>query len=141
MTTNKVLVLIEATPKGGRIIFRALQDWQTVLAERVIELSADDLVFQGETVSADYTKVIAIIKALKHLTTKLSQNTTAPYEVILVQPSLTVQRWLSNPESRKAELAQTFGAYVDRLTQRFPQIRLERRDRPVMDRLMVGGAK
>ena len=135
---NRVLMLVDATPQGGKVILRALHGWQTQLAEQQLEFTAQDLSLDSSKVSGDHTKMIAIIKAMKQLVQKLPQNRKSRYELVIVHTSQNVQHWLTNSASRKAELGQTLGSYVDRLGLHFRHIRFEKRDRKTVAALMQG---
>ena len=134
---NRVLVLIDATPQGGKVVLRALQGWQTTLAEQTVELAAQDFTFNEAKLTSDHAKVIAIIKALKRLTSKLPEQGNAGYRLVIVHSSKTVQTWLTDPASRKADLPTTLTAYVDKLAVRFPQLQFEQRERKVITKLMT----
>ncbi|MCQ3932664.1 MAG: hypothetical protein DPW16_19620 [Chloroflexi bacterium] len=134
---NRVLVLIDATPQGGKVVLRALQGWQTTLAEQTVELAAQDFTFQDAKLTGDHAKVIAIIKALKRLTSKLPEQGNAGYRLVIVHSSKAVQTWLTDPASRKADLPKTLTGYVDKLTVRFPHLQFEQRERKVIQKLMT----
>ncbi|MBI5930345.1 MAG: hypothetical protein HY862_13630 [Chloroflexi bacterium] len=134
---NRVLVLIDATPQGGKVVLRALQGWQTTIAEQTVELAAQDFTFNDAKLTGDHAKVIAIIKALKRLTSKLPDQGNAGYRLVIVHSSKAVQTWLTDPTSRKADLPKTLTGYVDKLAVRFPQLQFEQRERKVITKLMA----
>lgn len=134
---NRVLVLIDATPQRGKIVLRALQGWDTPLAEQTLELTVSDFIFNNAKLTGDHAKVIAIIKTLKRLTSKLPTKGNAHYHLVIVQSSKAVQNWLTDADSRKAELPKTLTGYVDRLAARFPHLQFEHRERKVITQLMT----
>ncbi|MBZ0315603.1 MAG: hypothetical protein K8L91_04225 [Anaerolineae bacterium] len=134
---NRVLVLIDATPQGGKVVLRALHGWQTTLAEQTVELAAQDFTFNDAKLTGDHAKVIAIIKSLKRLTSKLPKEGNAGYQLVIVHSSKAVQTWLTDPTSRKTDLPKTLTGYVDKLAVRFPQLQFEQRERKVITKLMA----
>ncbi len=134
---NRVLVLVDATPKGAKVVLRALHGWETQLAEHTLDIAAEEIVFNDAKLTGDHAKMIAIIKAMKRLMTKLPRKQRqAQYQLVIVQSSQTAQHWLTNATSRKAELGKVLGGYVDRLRQYFPNVQFEQRDRSTITRLM-----
>lgn len=134
---NRVLVLIDATPQGGKVVLRALNGWQNTLAEQTVELAAQDFTFNDAKLTSDHAKVIAIIKTLKRLTSKLPDQGKARYHLVIVQSSKAVQTWLTDAASRKAELPKTLTGYVDKLAAHFPHLQFEQRERKVITQLMT----
>ncbi|MCL4876240.1 MAG: hypothetical protein KJ064_06265 [Anaerolineae bacterium] len=134
---NRVLVLIDATPQGGKVVLRALHGWENILAEQTVELAAQDFTFNDANLTGDHAKIIAIIKTLKRLTNKLPAKGKARYHLVIVQSSKTVQTWLTDAASRKAELPKTLIGYVDKMAARFPHLQFEQRERKVITKLMT----
>lgn len=134
---NRVLVLIDATPQGGKVVLRALHGWQNIIAEQTVELTATDFVFNDAKLTGDHAKVIAIIKTLKRLTNKLPDKSSAGYHLVVVQSSKAVQTWLTDATARKADLPKTLTGYVDQLAARFPHLQFEQRERKVITKLMT----
>lgn len=134
---NRVLVLLEATPQGGKVVLRALHNWDTILAEQIVELAAQDFTFNDAKLTGDHAKIIALIKTLKRLTSKLPKKGNAPYQLVIVQPSKAVHNWLTTPASRKNPLAQTLAGFVDTLAARFPDLHFTQRERHIITQQMA----
>lgn len=134
---NRVLVLIEATPQGGKVVLRALHGWENTLAEQTVELTAQDFTFNDAKLTGDHAKIIAIIKTLKRLTSKLPDQRKARYQLVIVHSSKAVQTWLTDSASRKNPLAQTLAGYVDTLAARFPHLHFAQRQRHIITQQMA----
>lgn len=135
-TINRVLVLVDATPKGGTVVLRALNGWEHQIAEQTVTIAAEDFTYNDAKLNGDHTKLIAIIKAMKQLVSKLPAQKKASYHLVIVHSSQNVQGWLTQTAARKADLVQEFGGYVDRLSGWFPQLQFEHRPRKVITDLM-----
>lgn len=124
---NRVVVFVDVTQKGGSILFQATQNWEPV-HQKHSPLTPDQLQEVPDLkITSDSAKLIAILKAMKTLVKKLPKGQKAPYELVIVQSSDNVTRWLQKPESRKVETTQKLGEYLDQLRQHFPNTRFEQR--------------